>query len=202
MKKVMGNAGKTYKVTENIYFAEVEDEVFLTLEELNVVVCLNPAAFVLLQNLDGFNGVDYLADAFARRDDREAKSIKAAVEKAIEQLAELKVIVPVEAPESGKRGTAFISQLAEGMLHPEIVQVWQGKELSGGLFVNSEGCDIHVIVPNVTEGPIKTCPPHTCTIPAGLFTPETIIRTFDENWNENFKAFRKVGLTHRMKRGR
>lgn len=77
---------------------------------------------------------------------------------------------------------------------PRIVRVWQAEELVGGLFVNTAGDGPRVIVPNVTDGPIKTCPAHTCTVPAGLFTAEALIRTFDTDWAENFARFRRDGF--------
>lgn len=192
---------KTFKRSEGIFFAEVQGEFFLTLENKDVVVCLNQAAFSILENLDGFTSVDVIKKQFARITGLESKRADQSISKIIDTLLELGVIAETEQGGSGKKQQIYI-RAAEGKYSmPEVIKSWAGKELAGGMFVNSADGDIHVIVPNVTDGPIKTCPPNTCTIPAGLFSPETIIRTFDQNWRKNFEGFRRFGLGPMIKKG-
>lgn len=183
---------KTFKRSDGIHFAEVDGEYFLTIESRNLVVCLNRMAFTLLANLDGFTSTDTIVDQIAKRIKAKPDKIKSTAGAIIADLLKLGILTEVV---QGGRGNAKPLRLgaidASSDLF-EIVHVWEGAELSGGLLIKSD--DISVIVPNVTDGPIKTCPAHTCTIPAGLFTPETIIRTFDEQWQKNFESYRCSGL--------
>ncbi|MGI8311661.1 PqqD family protein [Saccharopolyspora hattusasensis] len=186
---------KRLKRAEDIHFAEVGDEFYLTLENRQLVACINQPAFVLLENLDGFAAPDGVASALAERYGAAAEEVQRAVAAVCEEAERLGIIEAVRGDSGSKRGPFAVEGIDRWDL-PKILRVWQGDELEGGMFVNSDGCDIHVIVPNVTDGPIKTCPPHTCTIPAGLFTPETIIRTFDSQWRRNFERFRRSGIVH------
>ncbi len=192
---------KTFKRSEGIFFTEIQGEFFLTLENKDVVVCLNQIAFSILENLDGFTSVDVIKKQFSRITGLETRKVDQSITKLIETLSELGVITESEQGGTGKKEQIYF-RVAEGKYGvPEIIKTWAGKELAGGMFVNTADGDIHVIVPNVTDGPIKTCPPNTCTIPAGLFSPETIIRTFDQNWRKNFEGFRRFGLGMMVKKG-
>lgn len=192
---------KTFKRIEGIFFAEVEEEFYLTLENRDVVVCLNKAAFSVLENLNGFTSVEIIKKQFTRVTGFDPQKVDASISKLIDTLLELGVISEKEQGGEGSKKQITLRAMGEKYTIPEIINTWSGKELAGGLFVNSSDSDIHVIVPNVTDGPIKTCPPNTCTIPAGLFTPGTIIRTFDQNWRKNFEAYRNFTFGHLVEKG-
>ena len=180
---------KALKRAEGIYFAEVDGEYYLTLEEKDVVICLNPVAFAVVENLDGFTSIETIKKQLVTTKKMDEKKISSAVDGLVKDLRGLGVLDEVDQGGKGTRAMQISPELLKsGAIIPEIIGSWKGKELAGGMFINSG--DIHVIVPNVTDGPIKTCPPHTCTIPAGLFTPETIIRTFDRTWRKNFEPYR------------
>jgi hypothetical protein len=189
------------KRREDIHFAEVGDEFFVLLEDADVLACINAPAFAVLENLDGFTDIADLVKDFAKASGQRPEQTKDAIEAVCGTMKELGFLVDVERSGKAKKGPFnFDFPNAKSEL-PAIIRTWSPRELAGGLFVNSEDCDIHVIVPNETDGPIKTCPPHTCTIPAGLFTARTLIRTFREDWKQNFKAFRRSGLVHFRRRG-
>jgi hypothetical protein len=192
---------QTLKRSEDIHFAEVEGEFFLTLENRDVVVCMNRAAFTVVENLDGFTSSDAISDQLARHTKQKSAEMRSAVASLTRTLLRLGVLTEVEQGGTGKKQAISVARLGSEAMVPDIIQVWEGEALAGGLFVNSVAGDIRVIVPNVTDGPIKTCPPHTCTIPAGLFTADTIIRTFDNQWRANFEAYRRSGLVHFEKGG-
>ena len=182
------------KRREDIYFAEVGDEFFCCLEQEDVLACLNKPAFVLVENLDGFIEPSDFVKAFAEKSHLDAKEVATAVDVVARQLHKSGFLVEVEAPNSTKKGPFNLDYDGAITALPKLIRVWSARELAGGMFVSSQSGDIHVIVPNVTDGPIKTCPPHTCTIPSGLFTPETIIRTFNKDWTKNFERFRRTGF--------
>jgi hypothetical protein len=194
--------GRLLKRAEDIHFAEVGSEFYVTLETRDLVACLNPAAFSVVENLDGFSRAEDIAKALATRCSNRSTVVQTAVKDVCAQLTKVGLLEEVDQVSAAKRGPFDFAAHLDLSEPPAVLRVWQGKELAGGLFVNSEDCDIHVIVPNVTDGPIKTCPPHTCTIPAGLFTANTIIRTFNEDWQKNFQRFRRSGLVHRDRRRR
>ena len=180
---------KALKRAEAVYFAEVDGEYYLTMEDKDVVICLNRTAFAVVENLDGFTSIEAIKEQLVSTKRTDEKKISAAVEGLVKTLLRFGVLDEVEQGGKGTRAVQINPELLKSeAIIPEIINSWKGKELAGGMFINSG--DIHVIVPNVTDGPIKTCPPHTCTIPAGLFTPETIIRTFDRTWRKNFEAYR------------
>ncbi len=186
---------KVHKRREDSHFAEVGDEFFLTLEDEQVVVCMNHMAFAVLENLDGFTTAKQIGAGLAKASRQKAAEMTAAVERVIQELASLKVIEEVEMGGKGRdRPLNFLTPQVATKDNPAIIKSWHGAELNGGLFVSAFDGDVSVIVPNVTDGPIKTCPAHTCTVPAGLFTPDTVIRTFSDGWRENFKNYRRSGL--------
>jgi hypothetical protein len=188
------------KRAEDIHFAEVDDEFYVTLENRDVVACLNRSAFAVLENLDGFSTVDHIGGFFGKALEVDTRRMRSAVKKTTSTLRDLGIVEDVELSGPGTKRQLVLMGINKEAALPEVMHVWQGEELVGGLFMNSEGGDIHVIVPNVTDGPIKTCPPHTCTIPAGLFTAQTIIRTFDPTWRANFEQFRRSGFVHFARR--
>jgi hypothetical protein len=190
---------KRLKRAEDIHFAEVGDEFYLTLENRQVVACINPSAFVLLENLNGFADPDDVANALAERYGAPAEEVRQAVAAVCDEAERLGIIEAVGGESGSNQGPFAVEGIdADRWDLPKILRVWAGDEIEGGMFVNSAA--IGVIVPNVTQGPIKTCPTHTCTIPAGLFTPDTIIRTFDSEWRQNFERFRRSGIVHFSKR--
>lgn len=180
---------------QDIHFAEVDDEFFLTLERKPVVACLNKSAFAVLENLDGFTDTDHISKLLAEHTKTKPPEMRRAVDRMCKELLELEAIHEIESDAAGQKPVLAMLNRASGV--PQVIRVWRDRELAnGGVLVNSADGDIRVIVPNVTDGPIKTCPPHTCTIPAGLFTARTIIRVFDPVWQKNFAAFRRAGFAH------
>lgn len=181
---------------ENIHFAEVGDEYYVILEDKDALACLNTPAFVLMENCDGFTDPKEWAYEYARKTDLDEKYVFEAVDDVLDQMRDAGFLVHVETKTQDKRGPFNFDyyNALDGL--PKVERMWDAKELAGGMFVNAKDGDIKVIVPNVTDGPIKTCPPHTCTIPAGLFTADTIIRTFNDDWRANFQEFRRDGLVH------
>jgi hypothetical protein len=192
----------TLRRKENIHFAEVGDEYYVLLEDADALACINAPAFVLMENCDGFTDPKDWCSAFAKASRLEAAKVRKAAEDVMKQMEKAGFLVKVKKPpEKKKKGPYnfdYVNALADV---PRVERVWSARELAGGLFINSRADDIRVIVPNVTDGPIKTCPPHTCTIPAGLFTAETIIRTFNVDWRANFEQFRRSGFVHFNRRG-
>lgn len=187
------------KRQENIHFAEVGDEYFVLLEDVDALACVNAPAFAVLENIDGFTEPTDLAEALAGASGLNGQECYSAINDVCVQMHKLGFLVEVGREGPAKKGPFnFDYANARGAL-PKVLRTWSATELAGGLFVNER--QIRVIVPNVTDGPIKTCPPHTCTIPAGLFTSETIIRTFNEDWRRNFANFRRAGFVQFDRRG-
>ena len=160
---------------EDIHFAEVGDEYFVTLERRDVVACLNRPAFEVLESLDGASAPEAVAEAFAKARGVDPGEYAAAVQELCDTALDAGLLV--EAEPVGKAARPDVEASGSSEL-PRVVDLWREEDLADGMFVSSMSDDIHVIVPNVTKGPITTCPPHTCTIPAGLFTTKTIIKTF------------------------
>lgn len=197
------NKNKSFKKTEGIFFSEVENEYFLTMENQDVVVCMNPFAFAVIANLDGFTAVKTISKQLAQRYKIPEEKMLASINDLIKKMLELGVLTEVDQGGSGDKNILSFGMLKDRNddqpLLPEIIRIWQGEELYGGMFVDNANGDMRVIVPNVTEGPLKTCPPNTCTIPAGLFTPDSIIRTFDQTWKKNFEGYKRRGKVHYQK---
>lgn len=193
-----------YIRSEGIFFAEVGADVYMTLEARDTVMCINRAAFALIENLDGFTNHDDVCAELARVGEIKTPNALKAGNAVIKSLVENRFVKAVKT--NTTKGVVCLGSLsgyiaAKQTLNrqpepadftPGIRNIWTNISATGGLFINSG--DISVIVPNVTDGPIKTCPAHTCTIPAGLFTPDTIIRWFDKSWEKNFKNFRKFSV--------
>jgi hypothetical protein len=182
---------KLLKRLDKTHFAKVGDEFYLTPEEQDLVVCLNSTAFAVLENLDGFTSLKDIAEAVSSRTGIKEPAATAAVKKVADELLRLKLLEEVESAKPPAKKRAWIRDELAVSAEPEVRHIWDAPALAGGMFVHSKDGDISVIVPNVTDGPIKTCPPHTCTIPAGLFTHDTVIRTFDPVWKKNFAQYRR-----------
>lgn len=193
-----------YIRSEGLFFAEVGSDIYMTLEARDTVICLNRAAFALIENLDGFTSHDDVFAELARIGGQKRPNVQEAGQAVLKILAENEFIKPVKT--SAAKGFVCLSSLSDHLakkqtvsgkpdasdVTPGIRNTWTELRATGGMFISAG--DISVIVPNVTDGPIKTCPAHTCTIPAGLFTPDTIIRWFDKSWEKNFKNFRKFAV--------
>lgn len=184
------------KRQENIHFAEVGDEYFVLLEDADVLACINAPAFTVLSNLDGFTELRDLAEALGRASRVPAEECLTAMQALCVRMGDLGFLVEVERPGPANKGPFNLDYDNAMGAVPKVIRTWDAAELKGGLFVNTGAGDIGVIVPDVTDGPIKTCPPQTCTIPAGLFTANTIIRTFDSDRREHFASFRRDGFVH------
>ena len=182
-------------------FAEVGDEYFVLLEDVDVLACVNAPAFAVLENIDGFTEPSDLAKALAKSSGLKPAECKSAIDDVCKTMHKLGFLIDVDRRGAAKRGPFNFDYVNAKDSLPQIIRTWNATELAGGMFVNAADGDIRVIVPNVTDGPIKTCPPHTCTIPAGLFTSDTIIRTFDAEWRNNFAKFRRDGFVHFNRRG-
>lgn len=193
-----------YIRSEGLFFAEVGSDIYMTLEARDTVMCLNRAAFALLENLDGFTDHEAVFTELARIGDLKKPAVQEAGKAVIKTLADHGFVRSVKAGTA--KGVVCLNSLSEMIaakqtpnrqpdsadFTPGIRNVWTELRATGGMLISAG--DISVIVPNVTDGPIKTCPAHTCTIPAGLFTPDTIIRWFDKSWEKNFKNFRRFAV--------
>ncbi|MCZ7395619.1 MAG: hypothetical protein ABOK23_06815 [Candidatus Methanoperedens sp.] len=191
---------KLLKHRGRMYFAEVGEEIYLTQEDEDIVVCMNHAAMEILRQLNGFSTPQQISKAVKEACAEVSKNIGDVISEISQEFVKLGLVVEVETKGDYKNRYVSIEVPEYFLNEPKILKVWRGQELKGGMFVNSSDSDIHVIVPNVTDGPIKTCPANTCTIPAGLFTSQTIIRTFSEDWKKSWKDFRGSGITHMRKR--
>jgi len=192
--------GNLYIRSEGLCFAEVGADIYMTMETSDAVMCLNRAAFALIENLDGFTDHDAVSAEMARLGAHKKGTVQEAGRAVLRALSEHGFVRTIKA--GSAKGVVCLNSLA-GMIAgkrsveaadyiPGIRNVWTDLRATGGMFINAG--DISVIVPNVTDGPIKTCPANTCTIPAGLFTPDTVIRWFDKSWEKNFKNYRRFAV--------
>ncbi|MBI2305990.1 MAG: hypothetical protein HYU78_01680 [Rhodocyclales bacterium] len=192
--------GDLYIRSEGLFFAEVGADIYMTLETCDTVMCLNRAAFALIENLDGFTDHDAVCAEMARLGAQKKGAIQEAGRAVLRTLGEHGFVRSIKA--GAAKGAVCLNSLGDLIAGkrsadaadytPGIRNVWTELRATGGMLISAG--DISVIVPNVTDGPIKTCPAHTCTIPAGLFTPDTIIRWFDKSWEKNFKNYRRFAV--------
>jgi len=188
------------KRAKGLHFARVGDEYFLTSESDDVVALVNQSAFLLLSRLNGRADTERLARQLGhgcgQRGD--PKYFVDASKKLCASLLDLGLLKEIEfdVDADPTEDLPIFEKPGGDIDPPEMLRHWNGDELAGSLLVHSSDGDIRVITPNVTEGPITTCPSNTCTVPAGLFGKNTLIRVFDSNWKRQFRAFECRGGLH------